>query len=84
MKASVIREYKKIAIEEVRKPVLLDNHVLIRVVYASICGSDQHILKGTLNPGKMITGIMNLEDAQKGFDLLENEPAKHLKILLKV
>jgi threonine dehydrogenase-like Zn-dependent dehydrogenase len=50
MKASVIREYKKIAMEEVRKPVLLDNHVLIRVVYASICGSDQHIFKGEFHP----------------------------------
>jgi threonine dehydrogenase-like Zn-dependent dehydrogenase len=40
--------------------------------------------KGTLNPGKMITGILNIEDAQKGFDLLDNEPANHLKILLKV
>jgi threonine dehydrogenase-like Zn-dependent dehydrogenase len=40
--------------------------------------------KGILNPGKMITGILRLEDAQKGFDLLENDPANHLKILLKV
>jgi threonine dehydrogenase-like Zn-dependent dehydrogenase len=32
----------------------------------------------------MITGILNLEDAQKGFDLLDKEPADHLKILLKV
>jgi threonine dehydrogenase-like Zn-dependent dehydrogenase len=39
---------------------------------------------GTLNPGSMITGILNLEDAQKGFELLEKEPEKHLKILLKV
>jgi threonine dehydrogenase-like Zn-dependent dehydrogenase len=40
--------------------------------------------KGTLNPGKMITGVLSLEDAQKGFELLDKEPAKHLKILLKV
>jgi threonine dehydrogenase-like Zn-dependent dehydrogenase len=40
--------------------------------------------KGILNPHKMITGILNLEDAQKGFDLLDKEPADHLKILLKV
>jgi threonine dehydrogenase-like Zn-dependent dehydrogenase len=32
----------------------------------------------------MITGILKLEDAQKGFELLENEPGKHLKILLKI
>lgn len=40
--------------------------------------------KGRLNPGKMITGIMDLEDVQKGFDLLENEPERHLKILIKI
>ena len=50
MKASVIREYKKIAMEEVKKPVLLGNHVLIKVIYSSICGSDQHIFKGEFHP----------------------------------
>jgi threonine dehydrogenase-like Zn-dependent dehydrogenase len=50
MKAAVIREYGKIAMEEVEKPVLLNNNVLIRVKYASICGSDQHIFKGEFHP----------------------------------
>jgi threonine dehydrogenase-like Zn-dependent dehydrogenase len=39
---------------------------------------------GSLKPDKMITGILMLEDAQKGFELLEKAPANHLKILLKV
>jgi threonine dehydrogenase-like Zn-dependent dehydrogenase len=39
---------------------------------------------GKLKPDKMITGILKLEDAQKGFELLEKEPARHLKILLGV
>jgi threonine dehydrogenase-like Zn-dependent dehydrogenase len=50
MKAAVIREYGKIELEQVRKPVLLKNHVLVRVKYASICGSDQHIFKGEFHP----------------------------------
>lgn len=50
MKAAVIREYGKIALEEVRKPVLMENHVLIKVLYTSICGSDQHIFKGEFHP----------------------------------
>ena len=50
MKAAVIREYGKIAVEEVKKPVLLDDNVLIRVKYASICGTDQHIFKGEFHP----------------------------------
>ncbi|MCU0408341.1 MAG: alcohol dehydrogenase catalytic domain-containing protein [Bacteroidales bacterium] len=37
-----------------------------------------------LDPSLMITGILDLGEAQKGFEMLENEPSKHLKILLKV
>jgi threonine dehydrogenase-like Zn-dependent dehydrogenase len=50
MKAAVIREYGTINTEEVKKPLLLDNNVLIKVKYASICGSDQHIFKGEFHP----------------------------------
>ena len=50
MKAAVIREYGKIVMEEVAKPILLDKHVLVKVKYASICGSDQHIFKGEFHP----------------------------------
>jgi 2-desacetyl-2-hydroxyethyl bacteriochlorophyllide A dehydrogenase len=50
MKAAVIRQYGKIALEEVAKPELTDDNVLIRVKYASICGSDQHIFKGEFHP----------------------------------
>jgi len=50
MKAAVIREYGKIGLEEVKKPDLLPGNVLIRVTYASICGSDQHIFKGEFHP----------------------------------
>jgi threonine dehydrogenase-like Zn-dependent dehydrogenase len=46
MKASVIREYGKIILEEVEKPQLSDSHVLVKVKYTGICGSDQHIFKG--------------------------------------
>jgi threonine dehydrogenase-like Zn-dependent dehydrogenase len=50
MKAALIREYGKIRLEEVSKPVLKDDYVLVRVRYASICGSDQHIFKGEFHP----------------------------------
>lgn len=50
MKAAVIREYGKIFTEEVKKPSLLNDHVLVKVKYASICGSDQHIFKGEFHP----------------------------------
>jgi L-gulonate 5-dehydrogenase len=50
MKAAVINKYGKIVTEEVVKPVLMDNQVLVKVRYASICGSDQHIFKGEFHP----------------------------------
>ena len=50
MKAAVIREYGKIALEEVKDPELADNNLLVRVKYASICGSDQHLFKGEFHP----------------------------------
>ncbi len=50
MKAAVIREYGKISLEDVSKPALLPGNVMVRVRYASICGSDQHIFKGEFHP----------------------------------
>jgi threonine dehydrogenase-like Zn-dependent dehydrogenase len=50
MKAAVIREYGNIRSEEVKEPVLTEKNVLVRVKYASICGSDQHIFKGEFHP----------------------------------
>jgi 2-desacetyl-2-hydroxyethyl bacteriochlorophyllide A dehydrogenase len=50
MKAAVIREYGKIALEEVEKPAILNDHLLVKVKYASICGTDQHIFKGEFHP----------------------------------
>ncbi len=50
MRAAVIREYGKIATEEVSKPLLSDNNVLVKIKYASICGSDQHIFRGEFHP----------------------------------
>ena len=55
-----------------------------RVSHGEFAKAIEALANGTLNPGSMITGILNLEDAQKGFELLEKEPGKHLKILLKV
>jgi threonine dehydrogenase-like Zn-dependent dehydrogenase len=50
MRAAVINEYGKIGIQEVVKPDLPAGNVMIRVKYASICGSDQHIFKGEFHP----------------------------------
>jgi len=55
-----------------------------RVSHGEFAKAIEALANGTLNPQSMITGILNLEDAQKGFELLEKEPENHLKILLKV
>ena len=55
-----------------------------RVSHGEFAKAIEALANGTLNPESMITGILNLEDAQKGFELLEKEPGKNLKILLKV
>jgi threonine dehydrogenase-like Zn-dependent dehydrogenase len=55
-----------------------------RVSHGEFSKAIEALDKGTLNPDSMITGVIKLEDAQKGFDLLDKEPGKHLKILLKI
>lgn len=55
-----------------------------RVSHGEFAKAIEALDSGTLNPGKMITGILPLDEAQQGFEFLENEPWKHLKILLKI
>jgi len=50
MKAALIKQYGNIALEEVEKPSIKENEVLVKVKFASICGSDQHIFKGEFHP----------------------------------
>lgn len=47
MKAAVLQDYFKIAIEEVPEPEPAPNEVKIRVVATGICGSEMHAYKGT-------------------------------------
>lgn len=50
MKAAILKKYGNFVIEEKSKPELNENEVLVKVRYASICGSDQHIFKGEFHP----------------------------------
>jgi threonine dehydrogenase-like Zn-dependent dehydrogenase len=50
MKASVLKEYRKIEWMEVANPVISGNEILVKVKFASICGSDQHIFLGEFHP----------------------------------
>ena len=50
MHAAVINQYNRISWQEVPSPVVGDDDVLIRVTYASICGTDEHIFTGEFHP----------------------------------
>jgi L-iditol 2-dehydrogenase len=47
MKALVLKEYKKLAVEEVADPTPADEEVLIAVKACGICGSDVHGMDGS-------------------------------------
>lgn len=50
MKAAIIKNYGSFVIEEISKPELNEDEVLVKISYASICGTDQHIFKGEFHP----------------------------------
>lgn len=50
MKAAVLESYRNFQWKEVDIPRIGGNEVLIRVAYAGICGSDQHIFLGEFHP----------------------------------
>lgn len=50
MKAAVLEEYKKIVWKDMPKPAIADDEVLVKVKFAGICGSDQHIFLGEFHP----------------------------------
>lgn len=46
MKVAVVTEPYKVEIQELPKPEIKEHEVLIKTVYAGICGSDLHLYKG--------------------------------------
>ena len=50
MKAAILEKYKEFRVGEKPIPEMTENDVLVRVKYASICGSDQHLYKGDFHP----------------------------------
>jgi threonine dehydrogenase-like Zn-dependent dehydrogenase len=50
MKAPVLIKYGRINYQEVDLPKTNDNSALVKVAYASICGSDEHVFCGDFHP----------------------------------
>ncbi len=63
MKAAVLTEYRKFDWQDVPRPEPGQHEVLIRVSYASICGSDMHIFNGDFHPRTHIPMIPGHEFA---------------------
>lgn len=63
MKAAVLEQYKKFVWRDADKPEISDNEVLIRIKYAGICGSDQHIFLGEFHPRTSVPMIPGHEFA---------------------
>jgi len=63
MKAAVLEEYRKIVWKEIPTPVIAANEVLIKVKYACICGSDQHIFLGEFHPRTQVPLVQGHEFA---------------------
>jgi len=66
MYAAVLERYGLFEWKQVDRPEMADDEVMVRVAYAGICGSDQHIFKGEFHPrttvpfipGHEFTGII--------------------------
>jgi threonine dehydrogenase-like Zn-dependent dehydrogenase len=57
--------------------------VTSRVSHGEFAETIAQMEKGTLKPEMLITDVMHPSKAQQAFELLESEPSRHLKILLK-
>ncbi len=57
--------------------------VASRVSHGEFAETISHLDMGNLKPQALISDVLPASEAQKGFELLENEPEKHLKILLE-
>jgi len=76
MRAAVLHGVKDIRLEEVPKPIISDDEVLIRVAATGVCGTDIHFYRGEwkvtlpLVPGHEFSGtIAELGDQMVGFEI---------------
>ncbi len=76
MKAAVLTEFRKFEIKELSIPEIKPTEVLVRIEYASICGSDMHVFNGDFGsrtpvpfiPGHEMAGVVEMTGSEiKGF-----------------
>lgn len=76
MKAAVLTKYRKFEVKELSIPEIKAGEVLVRIEFASICGSDMHVFNGDFHPrspvpfipGHEMAGVVEMIDREvKGF-----------------
>ena len=84
MKALILEEYGKIIWKDAPLPEISGNETLVRVKYASICGSDQHIFLGEFHPRTKLPFIPGHEFAGEvyavGPDVKEFKPGDRVAV----
>jgi threonine dehydrogenase-like Zn-dependent dehydrogenase len=84
MKAAVLTEYGHIEWKEVPLPVIGDSDALVKVTYASICGSDQHVFNGEFHPRSKLPLIQGHEFvgeiAETGKNLKSYKPGDRVAV----
>jgi threonine dehydrogenase-like Zn-dependent dehydrogenase len=63
MKAAVLEKYRQIIVKDIVSPSCPDDGVIVRVGYASICGSDQHVWNGDFHPRTTLPFVQGHEFA---------------------
>lgn len=63
MKAPVLTEYRRITWQEVPDPSPTPTGVVVKVNYASVCGSDEHVFRGEFHPRSKLPFIQGHEFA---------------------
>lgn len=57
--------------------------VTSRVCHGEFQDALEHLAKGVLHPEVLVTEVLPMKEAQRAFEMLENEPDRYLKVLLK-
>ena len=58
--------------------------VASRVNHGEFSDAIEHFIKGDLKPDSLISAELHAKDAQTAFEMLEREPEKYLKVILKI
>ena len=77
MKAALVTDVEKVSIEEIERPLIKDDEVLIKTKTVGVCGSDLHLFRGT-HAFRKPPAILGHEIAGDVVDI--GKDVKHIKV----